>query len=336
MFADNGKISLRQIKRLLIFNIFGMASLLLPDILAGRSGVDGAVAILCGIFCTFLLLWLLGGNFKQMRGDYFSYLKEAFGEKGTEFCEIFYFFYSISIAGFAAYTICHLILKNLLQQESFEVILLLLLLLGAYGIYGGIESRGRVYEIIYWTLAVLLLIMLAFSVGSVDTDKWMPFLYDCAEPEKLGNTAARAVLVTGGLLFFIYLLLMGIFGTKALAGTQFSVVALMSMVELPGGFLERLDVLMVGIWFFALYALMDHMIFHSVNIFMHTFSLKNKKYPSILILILVYAIARGCWESLFFLQLLKQLFYLAAVPVSIGISILAYILVKRKRRKEHA
>ena len=49
MFADNGKISLRQIKRLLIFNIFGMASLLLPDILAGRSGVDGAVAILCGI-----------------------------------------------------------------------------------------------------------------------------------------------------------------------------------------------------------------------------------------------------------------------------------------------
>ena len=157
MFADNGKISLRQIKRLLIFNIFGMASLLLPDILAGRSGVDGAVAILCGIFCTFLLLWLLGGNFKQMRGDYFSYLKEAFGEKGTEFCEIFYFFYSISIAGFAAYTICHLILKNLLQQESFEVILLLLLLLGAYGIYGGIESRGRVYEIIYWTLAVLLL-----------------------------------------------------------------------------------------------------------------------------------------------------------------------------------
>lgn len=93
---------------------------------------------------------------------------------------------------------------------------------------------------------------------------------------KLGNTAARAVLVTGGLLFFIYLLLMGIFGTKALAGTQFSVVALMSMVELPGGFLERLDVLMVGIWFFALYALMDHMIFHSVNIFMHTFSLKIK------------------------------------------------------------
>ena len=55
MFADNGKISLRQIKRLLIFNIFGMASLLLPDILAGRSGVDGAVAILCGLFCTFLL-----------------------------------------------------------------------------------------------------------------------------------------------------------------------------------------------------------------------------------------------------------------------------------------
>lgn len=102
--------------------------------------MDGAVAILCGLFCTFLLLWLLGGNFKQMRGDYFSYLKEVFGEKGTEFCEIFYFFYSISIAGFAAYTICHLILKNLLQQESFEVILLLLLLLEHMGFMEGLKA----------------------------------------------------------------------------------------------------------------------------------------------------------------------------------------------------
>ena len=80
MFADNGKISLRQIKRLLIFNIFGMASLLLPDILAGRRGVDGAVAILCGRFCTFLLLWLLGGGGKQLRGVYVSEFRGGCGE----------------------------------------------------------------------------------------------------------------------------------------------------------------------------------------------------------------------------------------------------------------
>ena len=43
----------------------------------------------------------------------------------------------------------------------------------------------------------------------------------------------------------------------------------------------------------------------------------------------------GIESENFFIQLLKQLFYLAAVPISIGISILAYILVKRKRRKEH-
>lgn len=363
MFADNGKISLRQIKRLMIFNIFGITSLMLPEILAKRSGIDGAAAIIVGVAAALLFLRLLSNNLKQMRGDYFSYMREAFGKKGIDFCEIFYFFYSISIAGFTAYTICHLILKNLLQQESFEIILILLLLLGAYGIYGGLESRGRVYEIIFWTLGVLLLVMLALSVGSIDTDKWMPLLYDsgtdflgssyqvfgifswiffllflkphCTEPEKLGNAVARAVLVTGGLLFFIYLLLIGIFGTEALGETQFSVVILMSMVELPGGFLERLDVLMVGIWFFALYALMDHMIFHSVNIFMNTFSLKNKKYPALLILFLVYATARGCWESLFFLQLLKGLFYWFAVPVSIGIPMLAYFLVRMKRRKGH-
>lgn len=363
MFASNGKISVRQIKRLMIFNLFGISSLILPEVLASVSGIDGSLAILLGMVLAFCFLGLIGACLGQMNRDYYAYLREAFGTKLSDLCLIFYFVYYVCISGFAAYTICHLVLKNLLHQEPFILILILLLLTGAYGIYGGLECRVRVYEILFWILAGLFLIMLALSVGSVDVDKWMPFLYDsgmdfckstylvfglfswiffalflkpfCAKEEKLKRAMGKGLLVTGILLFFVYLLLTGIFGTKALAQTPYSVVVLMSMVELPGGFLERFDAVMVGIWFFTLYALMDHTIFHSVDIFMRTFSVKKKRYPALLVLVLVYFVAKGCWDSLLFLDLLKHLFYWAAVPISVLIPLLSYVLVRRKRRVEH-
>lgn len=363
MFANNGKISLRQIKRFMIFTIFGLSSLILPQLLAGISGIDGSLAIVLGMVLAFCFLGLIGACMGQMQGDYYDYLREAFGRKLSDICLIFYFFYNTCLGGFAAYTICHLVLKNLLHEESFPGILILLLITGAYGIYGGLECRVRVYEILFWTLAGLFLLMLVFSVGSVDMDKWMPLLYDSGmdflqstwmvfglfslvfftlflkpfsnQTQKLRGSVGRALLVSGILLLLLYLLLVGIFGTKALAETPYSVVVLMSMVELPGGFLERFDAVMVGVWFFALYALMDHSIFHSVDIFMRTFSVKKKRYPSLLVLVLVYFVAKECWDSLLFLAVIRRLFYCLAVPVSVVIPFLAWLVVRRKRRAEH-
>lgn len=363
MFAENEKISPRQIKRLMILCIFGITSLILPEILSSTSGIDGSLAILVGILLAFAFLGLLGLCLKQMKGDYYDYLREAFGVKITDICQIFYFFYFVGISGFTAHTICHLVLKNLLKEESFFVVLAILLFAGAYGIYGGIECRVRVYEILFWTLMVLLGLMTALSVGSVDTDQWSLLFYDsgvdfckssylvfgifswiffllflkpfCAKGECLQKNMAEVLVVTGTMLFFLYLILAGVFGISALSETPFSVVILMSMVELPGGFLERFDAVMVGIWFFALYALMDHTIFHSLNIFMRTFSLKRKRYPAILILFLVFIIAKSCRESVFFLQLLWRLFYWLAVPLSVLIPLLAYGITCRKRRKIH-
>ncbi len=64
MFASNGKISIRQIKRLMLFNIFGISSLMLPQMLAAESGLDGATAILVEWlwgFC-FWLCWIGSWN----------------------------------------------------------------------------------------------------------------------------------------------------------------------------------------------------------------------------------------------------------------------------------
>ena len=45
MFASNEKISIRQVKRMLILDLFGAGSLLLPGMLAKTAGVDGIFCI---------------------------------------------------------------------------------------------------------------------------------------------------------------------------------------------------------------------------------------------------------------------------------------------------
>lgn len=363
MFANNGKLSIRQIKRLMLFNIFGISSLVLPQMIAQRSGVDGGIAILVGMILGFLFLGLLERTMGKMETNYYTYLRNTFGTVLSDLCCIFYFFYSICLSGFAAYRMCQLIVKNLLKDESFFIVLLLILAIGAYGVYGGLECRGRVYEIIFGFFTVLLLLMLALSVSNVELDKISPIFHTGfmelakssylvfgffslvffvlflkpygTKSEELAKTMGKVIFTIGIVLFFIYLILVGIFGSNALAKTPYSIVVLMSMVEIPGGFLERLDAIMVGLWFFAIYALMDNTIFYSVDIFMNTFTLKQKKYPALLVLFLVYGIASGCQNSIFFLNLLKQLFYIVGTPLVVLIPLLAYLCTKWKERKKH-
>ena len=53
MFSENQKISIRQTRRLLILDLFGVSSLLLPRIMAKTAGIDG---IFCMIAAALLVI----------------------------------------------------------------------------------------------------------------------------------------------------------------------------------------------------------------------------------------------------------------------------------------
>ena len=79
MFSRNDKISSRQIKRLLIFDLFGASSLLLPAQLAKSGNGSGLWCILAGMVMAGLYLWLLLACCSQASSDYLGYLKESWG-----------------------------------------------------------------------------------------------------------------------------------------------------------------------------------------------------------------------------------------------------------------
>ena len=79
MFADNWKISLRQVRRLLILDIFGLSSLMLPRILSSMTGADGVFCLLFGMAGAGGMLWLMQKNIRHVQGSYYQYMKDTVG-----------------------------------------------------------------------------------------------------------------------------------------------------------------------------------------------------------------------------------------------------------------
>ena len=100
MFVDNGKISSRQTFRLYVFDLMGIATLLLPPYLAQLCGVDGVWAICIGSFLGFVYLFYLNFIMKKMDSDLMTYLKNEKGKFARGVTELLVGFHSIFTADF--------------------------------------------------------------------------------------------------------------------------------------------------------------------------------------------------------------------------------------------
>ena len=291
MFADNWKISLRQVRRLLVLDIFGLSSLMMPGILSSLTGADGIFCLLFGMAGGCLLLLFMGANLKQMKESYYHYMVKTVGQFLADFFMVFYFLYFITLCGFVLYQAVTLVLSWMLPEGGFWWVGLLLVLLAAYGTARGIEGRARVYEILFWFLGAPLLVMLFLALQKVDTDQWAPIVYSnggdilqgslsfgvfllpltgilflkpfCREGERLASCARTALISVALLDGVVYLVLLGVFGGNTMGVLKRPVITLMSMVNLPGGFFTRQDVVMISVWFFALFALLHTGVFQS-------------------------------------------------------------------------
>lgn len=320
MFSDNQKISIRQIRRLLILDLFGVSSLLLPGLLAKAVGTDGIFCIIGGALLAVVYLGILGKVLARMQGSLYEYAKQALGSILGDILMLFYLFFFLLLGAFVLYQLTGLVRAWLLPEGSYGWISALTLLLAGYGTMRGIEGRARIYEIIFWFLGVPLLLMLVLAMRGVNSNYWAPIAVTggvdflkgiltvfgfflpvflvlflrphCNSPGKLVKCGRSAVGVAAVLLVVIYLVLLGNFQVNTTMVLKRPVITLMSMVKLPGGFFERLDALMTAIWFFSMFALMNTGVFYSSHIVKELFHEKNTNYGLLAVLVLEFAAAR--------------------------------------------
>ena len=367
MFSENNQISGRQVFRLLTYDFLGMGTLLLPTMLADTAGRDGIFCILAGILSTFLYLKLLRYLLKGMKTSYPDFLKQKCGKVCGYVLWGGYFLYFILMASYTAYLFSTLMLNGLVENVSFYLVLMLILLLAFYGMAGGIEGRARVYEMLFWFLMIPLFLMLFAACREVKPAYWSPvfvadgkemlngsyYVFFCysmvsivlflkeyvSDDKKHISAAEKAVWFSGGVFAVLYLILIGLFGAEALAQMKFPAVTMMSRVQITGGFLKRTDAFMFSIWFFTLYAMLNSMVFYSGNLAAKVIRdcggyLEGKKrmLTYLILLLLVYGVTVLFYRNQQFLDCVTFLLWKIGTPFVVGVPVLLCLTGRKPNR----
>lgn len=359
MFAENWKISLRQITRLMILDLFGVSSLLLPGMLSGMTGADGVFCLLLGMAGGFVLLGLMQGILVQMKGSYYEYMKQTAGQLAGDIFMVFYLVYFITLAGYILYESTAMILTWLLPDGSYILVALLLLLFALYGTVRGIEGRARVYEILFWFLGIPLLFMLFLAALDVNPDYWTPIVWSseqgflknsaavwifllplsgllflkpfCRKPERIAVCGKKALICVTILNAVIYLILTGTFGQHTVQVLRRPVITLMSMINLPGGFFSRQDVTMTAVWFFALFALLNTGVFQGTQILKEMCHEKNSNYSMWVVAVLVFLSGIGFFQSSVLTEIFEKYQVWIVLPGMLGILLLLKMIHEIKK-----
>lgn len=348
MFVENGKISNRQTKRLFVFDLMGMATLLLPPYLARLCGTGGVFSIIAGTAFSILYLLYLGWIMKHLQMDLYQFLEFHTRPLPRGFTYVFILFHCLLTAGFCGYVFTNLMQYSLVTKIPFWMILLLIMVVSAYAVSGGIESRARVYEVLFLFVLLPYIGMMLASVKNVEMvyleeffrlkinqfwkGSFLVFLFFTplffslfliGEKNKnygrnVIKTIFSSICVAAGILLGSYLLLLGNFGEASLASMKYPVVTLMSTIQFKGNFLKRMDALMLAVWFFTLYALLNLHLHYATAMMQAVFSKrKKKKWQVVLASLLVFGLGYSIQGNENLIWLFVDYYSYVAVPFMI-------------------
>lgn len=291
-FAQNESISPRQLYRLYVFNLLGVGTLVLPNNLA-KLGKYGFISIALGVFMAWLFMWIVSEVRERRKNIY----DRSFGK--TAHAKILIYdliiaVYELSQASFLAWIFVKLIRDSLIPDESFTAVLLVIMAVCAYALSGGVECRARVYEVVFFFVLIPLAAMLLFAISDVRLDYLMikdrvgvefgiadifaGAYYVFAASISVFNilfvrersvsqirwSVSKAILTYAGILFLLYAVLLGSFGKYSLSEIEFPAVVLMSDVQIKGSFFKRADALMLSVWFFTLFSVLNMSLYYAV------------------------------------------------------------------------
>ena len=291
-FAQNESISPRQLYRLYVFNLLGVGTLVLPNNMA-KLGKYAFISIALGVFMAWLFMWIVS-EVRERRKTIYDRSNDKTKYAKMLIYDLIIVIYELSQAAFLAWIFVKLIRDSLIPDESFTVVLLVIMAVCAYALSGGVECRARVYEVVFFFVLIPLAAMLLFAISDVRFDYLMIkdrvgvdfgiadifagayYVFAASisvfnilfvrerTASQIRGSVSKAIFTYAGILFLLYAVLLGNFGKYSLSEIEFPAVVLMSDVQIKGSFFKRADALMLSVWFFTLFSVLNMSLYYAV------------------------------------------------------------------------
>lgn len=188
MFSYNGKISEKQLRRMVLLPVFASVIFVLPYLAARLFGASIVPGLL--VFFAFAGVYVL---YVYGMGEWFEKSRKGTGKEG--------YISVISESGIIGKTLSLVQLARLVVRLAFYILLAIaileeaqvpfmvktpdeiytdvlvvlpLLLVGVYGANVQVEKQGRIHEVLFWLLFIPFLVMMLFGLQEVDYDVFVP------------------------------------------------------------------------------------------------------------------------------------------------------------------
>lgn len=367
---------------LLLFDWLGKTVLLFPHLIQKNGMYNAVISTVGGIFLVTVTAAGLLRFSKNIDGEYYCYVEQRGGKGIAVVLYLVYGMYFV-LQTLVLLRLCGEITgRYLLPETDVRVLMLLVLAVSFFMVGGGLEVRARLSELLCGIVAVLLALMLgsgllqahweaawhqeqwngmelvknsyaaAAGFGSIFT---LPFVVPEIEKEhRWEKNVYAALFVNGALLLLVYLAGFGILGDTGMTRMEWPLIELMSSIKLPGMFLQRWDLIFVGVLLFSLIFAVGSGIYYMETLW---FALKGgrekngktlegcsgwkrrrigkkKRLLRSMIVLLLFGIVciEGRWEVIF--QWYHRLGLYICVPVIAAITILTGIREWQQNKEE--
>ncbi|MFC4770298.1 GerAB/ArcD/ProY family transporter [Effusibacillus consociatus] len=170
----------------------------------------------------------------------------------------------------------------LLSDTPLEIIVLLVLMPVIYLLYGGMTSVVRIQEIFFPVIMTVILLLMALLYSAVELKKIEPIMGQGMLPVLKGlpitvlaalgfemimifgplmknpreglKAGITSIVIVKGMNTLIILLGIAAFGHLTLPSVVFPVTEMAKEIEIPGGFVERLDSAFLTVWIMSIFS----------------------------------------------------------------------------------
>ena len=282
MLIRNNQISKRQVRLLLILQMFSTPILMLPRVMARTVNQDGWLIPVLGLLVGYVYLYLITNLTKEFPGQTISEFAPIIVGKILGNTIVILLGLKILITtAFELRLLCEIVKQILLPNTPTGVVMMVMLFTASYLAGAGIEAYGRMGELLVFVVFIPLAIVASFIVVKADYRQLLPVFQSAPmdiaratyyisltlmplefmllftgfmrEPDKAESTCRWAILVIFIIqVISIMLTYVGI-GVIEAKRNFWPILTLVQNIQFPGAFIENQEIAMISCWIISIF-----------------------------------------------------------------------------------